>query len=123
YLTEEVWSWAYSADPDMHDSVHRSPWPSLEEFATIAAPTQAATYDTAIAVVEAVRKAKAEANLSMKAPVKRVMVTAPAATLDALRPAIDDIVRMLHIDSLDIAEGDAGTAPVAVETEFASAEA
>jgi len=123
YLTEEVWHWAYSNDPDMSDSVHRSPWPALKELAEIPAPAQAETYETAIAVVDAVRKAKAEANLSMKAPVKAVTVTANDGVLDALRPAVDDIVRMLHIDRLELAEGDAGAARVAVATEFAPAEA
>ena len=33
YLAEEVWHWCYASDSGMHDSVHRSPWPSLDEFA------------------------------------------------------------------------------------------
>ena len=28
YLTEEIWHWCYSGDAGMHESVHRSPWPT-----------------------------------------------------------------------------------------------
>jgi len=88
----------------MHESVHRSPWPTLEELAGIPAPTSEDTYPAALAVIEAVRKAKAEANLSIKAPVKHVLAKGKPASLEALRAVIDDVTRMLSIEELELAE-------------------
>ncbi|MDX9971441.1 MAG: valine--tRNA ligase [FCB group bacterium] len=123
YLTEEVWSWAYSEDAGMRESVHCSPWPTVSEFDAIPAPVSEGTYDAAVAVIEAVRKAKAEKNLSMKAPVKLATVTAAAGTLGALTAACDDIRQMLNIETIATVEGDPGAALVSVETEMAPAEA
>src|SRR5690606_23868628 len=61
YITEEVWHWHYANDADMNDSIHRSPWPSLDEIAAIPEPPHARIYDYSVVVMDAVRKAKAEA--------------------------------------------------------------
>ena len=68
YITEEVWSWVYAQDTGMRSSVHRSPWPTLAEFDAIPAPQFPETYAAAIAVVDIVRRAKADNNLSMARP-------------------------------------------------------
>lgn len=118
FLTEEVWNWAYSNDPDMHESVHKSPWPTCDEFAAIPEPAAPQTWDVTIAVVEAVRKAKADANLSMRAPVKAATMTTTADLLEPLRSTTGDIMSMLHIENVTIAEGDPGETPVTVTTEL-----
>ena len=101
FITEEVWSWTYSTDNDMHESVHKSPWPALAELESIPEPEQNGLYDLALQVIEAVRKAKADQNVSIKAPVESVVVTAAADTCAILGHATDDITRMLEIQSLD----------------------
>ncbi|MDZ4860282.1 MAG: valine--tRNA ligase [Candidatus Hydrogenedentes bacterium] len=100
FLTEEIWHWAYTNDADMNETIHRSPWPTLEEFAAVKEPSHAETYQIVCTVVEAVRKAKAEKNLSMKAPVKKVVVTATSKLAAALTPSIEDVNGMLHIQEL-----------------------
>jgi valyl-tRNA synthetase len=105
YLTEEIWHWSYAGDGDMHDSIHRSPWPTVDEFAAIPAPSSTLLYPAAVAVIEAIRKAKAEANLSMKAPVKQVTITGTDEVLGALQAALDDITGMLHIEHIELAVG------------------
>ena len=102
----------------MHESVHRSPWPTVEEFAAIAAPAHEGCYPALVGVIEAVRKAKADANKSMKAPVQRVTVTGAPATLAALDPALDDLNGMLHIETADLVEGMPETGLVDVEIEM-----
>jgi valyl-tRNA synthetase len=114
YLAEEVWHWCYNGDEGMHESVHRSPWPSLAELESIPQPRTAQTYDATIAVIDAVRKAKAEANLSMKAPVKAVAVTGSPDVLQAIESSRDDIMRMLHIEAFEANEGAVDTGLVAV---------
>jgi valyl-tRNA synthetase len=100
----------------MQDSVHRSPWPTIEEFAAIPAPKNPLTYAATAAVLEAVRKKKAEASLSMKAPVARVTITGAPEALDAVKATIDDIQRMLQIAQVDFVEGRPETGLVTVET-------
>jgi valyl-tRNA synthetase len=105
FLCEDVWHWSYAGDEDMHDSVHRSPWPGAAELDAVAQPSDARTFDIAVAVIEAVRKAKAEANLSMKAPVQKVAAAATPEVLDLVKSAQDDIVRMLNIEAFETSEG------------------
>ncbi len=116
YITEEIWHWAYSTDPGMHESVHRSPWPSIEEFATVAPPRHAGQYAAMVAVFDAVRKAKGDANKSMAAPVARVAVTGSATVLDSLLEIREDLVKMLNIQALGLVEGAPETGIVAVES-------
>lgn len=104
FITEEIWRWAYSDDADMHTSVHRSPWPTLAEFAGIPEPKSARVWPLTLQVVEAVRKAKAEANLSIKAPVKLVEVTCTPDDGAALDHMVLDITRMLSIQEFDLDE-------------------
>ena len=116
YITEEVWGWVYSGDADMNRSIHKSPWPTEAEFAAVPEPQFADAYDATVAVVDAVRKAKADANVSMAAPVERVKVTARPATLDALKTTLGDIVRMLKIEATTLEEGKPETGLAIVET-------
>ncbi len=113
FLAEEIWHWAYAADPDMHASVHRSPWPTLDEFAAIPEPKSPRTWPLTLLVAEAVRKAKADANLSIKAPVKRVVVVCNPQDAAALDHAVLDITRMLSINVLDLNETEGTAEPTA----------
>lgn len=122
YITEEVWRWAYAEDKGMHASIHKSPWPSLDELAAVPAPQHDGLYDTAVAVLDVVRKAKAEANISMAAPVRRVEVTGPAAVLDALRPAMSDICLMLKIEDAALQVGEVSEGLVDVRVHIGEAE-
>lgn len=121
YLAEEVWHWCYNTGAGMHDSVHKSPWPSLDELSAVSEPTHGHVYSVTVDVLEAVRKAKADANKSIKAPVSRVTVRAEAPTLDALRTTQDDVVNMLQIQEYTLVEGAPENGPVATEVELAGA--
>lgn len=118
FMAEEVWHWCFSGDGGMHASVHRSPWPTVEELASIPDPASRDTYAATVAVLDAVRKAKAEANLSMKAPVAKTLITAGNDVLETLRSIEDDLKGMLHIEKVEWADGDPGEAMVHVQTEL-----
>ena len=122
YITEEVWRTVYGSDADMAASIHVSPWPNVNELSAIPAPASDALYDTAVAVLEVVRRAKADANISMAAPVRKVTVTAPATTLEALRPALEDIAGMLKIEATELLEGVVAEGLVNVACEIAEPE-
>jgi valyl-tRNA synthetase len=123
FIAEDVWHWCYSGDEDMHESIHRSPWPTLDEFSTVAEPASLSVYDVAVAIIEAVRRAKADANLSMKAPVAKVVVTGTPEALATIKLAQDDVIRMLSIEALELTEGNTEQGEVAVQVELAEPEA
>jgi valyl-tRNA synthetase len=91
FVTEEVWSWWQEG------SVHRAPWPDgpgLDELGLgELEPSEAGTavLDAAAAAIAAVRRAKSGARLAMKAPVARLILTAPQDQLDALAAAAADV--------------------------------
>ncbi|MCF6287583.1 MAG: class I tRNA ligase family protein, partial [Candidatus Hydrogenedentes bacterium] len=122
YITEEVWGWTYSDDADMAKSVHKSPWPNLDEFAAVAPPEHGVSYDAAVAVVEAVRRAKADASVSMAAPVASAAITTAAATISAIEATLGDIQRMLKIETATVAEGSVENGLVSVVTVLAPPE-
>ncbi len=85
FVTEEVWSWWRDG------SVHRAAWPTADEFGAFA-DDDAAVYPAAAAVLGEIRKVKSVAKRSMRTDVTRLVVGAPAEQLDALRPALADVV-------------------------------
>jgi valyl-tRNA synthetase len=115
YITDEVWHWAYSEDAGMNSFVHKSPWPTLDEFSNIPAPQHANTYDATVAAADAVRKAKADANVSMAAPVQQANFTVVASAVPAVEATLDDIQRMLKIESVTVKAGEVENAMVSVE--------
>jgi valyl-tRNA synthetase len=82
FVSEEVWSWWQAG------SVHRAPWPTVPLAAT---PDGSLAFETAAAVLAAVRKTKSEAKCSMRAPVARLVVADRPERLTALRLAEDDL--------------------------------
>jgi valyl-tRNA synthetase len=74
FVTEEVWSWWREG------SIHHAPWPAL------AYDGDAGLLDLASEAIAAVRRAKSEAKVSMRAPVARI-----ALDTRRLQPALDDL--------------------------------
>jgi valyl-tRNA synthetase len=94
FAAEEVWSW-------WHDgSVHRAPWPGAVELGTPPATADRDVLSVASEVIAAVRKAKSEAKVSMRTEVAAVTVAAPAALLDLVRQAEEDLRAAGHISKI-----------------------
>ncbi len=64
-MTEEVWSWWQEG------SIHRTAWPTATELGSTGQPE---VFAAAAEVLGAIRKAKSEANVSMRTAVSRVTV-------------------------------------------------
>ncbi len=79
FVTEEVWSWWRKG------SVHRASWPDSAEFAGI--DGDPAVLAAVSPVLGAVRRAKSDAKVSMRAEVASIVVTADEQTLAAVRRA------------------------------------
>ena len=71
--------------------IHRAPWPGSNDFAGIAAPDNAASFDLAMACYNAINKAKSEAGVSAGRVVEKLTLKANAATLAALAPVLSDV--------------------------------
>jgi valyl-tRNA synthetase len=100
YSTEEVWSWWAQAG-----SIHRASWPSVNEFGDLNS-AHAGVLATASEAVFAVRKSKSEAQVSMRADVKRAVLAAPAEQLAALTLAKADLCGVGRIAELEFVEGE-----------------
>ena len=100
FVTEEVWSWWQEG------SIHRAPWPDAADVRAAAGDGDPAVAEVTGEVLGAVRKAKSEAQRSMRAPVERVVVRDSADRIAALQLAIDDLkeagsVRELVLEATD----------------------
>jgi valyl-tRNA synthetase len=112
-----VWSWWQAG------SVHQAPWPDADALAVAGAPAAGApaagapddddaaeAEDVALGmaadVLREVRKAKSQARLPMRAPVKRVLVSDTAERLLALALGEDDLLQAGAIERLERLEGE-----------------
>ncbi len=84
YVTEEVWSWWQEG------SIHRSAWPNSNELRRDL-PDRDGLLTHAGAILSLIRKAKTDAQTSMKAPLATVTVRAPADTIEAISLVADDL--------------------------------
>jgi valyl-tRNA synthetase len=113
FVTDEVWSWLPQADDDAAagGSVHRASWPEPEPLLA-AGGTDArqaeALLDAASAAIGAIRKAKSQARLPMRASVQRLAVTAPTPQLAALAEVLADVRAAGTVAEVELREAAAG---------------
>jgi valyl-tRNA synthetase len=101
YVTEEVWSW-------WHDgSVHTAAWPSPAETAPEPPPASPAALAAASGAIAAIRGAKSGARVSMRAPVRTLVVTARRDHLDAVRAVLADVESAGQVESTELRASDA----------------
>jgi valyl-tRNA synthetase len=82
FVTEEVWSWWQDG------SIHRAPWPTVDELPGEGDPGMLAAVGAALS---GVRGIKSERKLSMRAELDRVVVRGPAGMLASVEAAEDDL--------------------------------
>jgi valyl-tRNA synthetase len=85
FVTEEVWSWWQDG------SIHQAAWPAAAELRATAGEADERLLDAASAAIAAVRGAKSAARLSMRAPVRKLVVSAGEADLALIRPVLGDV--------------------------------
>jgi valyl-tRNA synthetase len=96
YISEEVWSWQFAATTG-HASIHRAPWPGARDFAGVAVPADAASFDAAAACLAAINKGKSEAGASVGREVVRAALAASPVTLARLAAVKADVMAAARV--------------------------
>jgi valyl-tRNA synthetase len=96
FVTEEVWHWW------REDSVHRAPWPVLDELGTLSVDP-GSIYQPVCDALEAIRREKSTAKVSQRALVERMVVNAPEEFVTALQLAKNDLVAAGNVGELEFA--------------------
>ncbi len=84
YVTEEVWSWWHD------DSIHRSSWPIGDEL-SMAEGADSMIFEVGADALQAVRKQKALAKVSLRVPVTRLVISDTAENLARVDLLLDDL--------------------------------
>ncbi|HWC40776.1 MAG TPA: valine--tRNA ligase [Actinomycetota bacterium] len=109
YACEEVWSWWRDG------SVHLASWPE-PPAAPAAAGADQRPLEAASQVIAAIRRAKSQAKLPLRTPVRRATVAGPAELLAAARAAEADLAAAGRVAAFEYRERpDPATLEVAVE--------
>jgi valyl-tRNA synthetase len=108
FVTEEVWSWWREG------SVHEATWPSAEQLRRDLVNVDPRLLETASHVISAIRKAKSDAQLSMRADVERVKVIGDDATLVLVRHALEDLRSAGRVHDVELV-GVGGSPAISVE--------
>ncbi len=121
FVTEEVWSWFRDG------FVHRAAWPQPGEALRRYSSALGREVDASLSVREAVtwalgqvRRAKTEAQRSLRSPVRRAVLHVPEAWVRAIDVARDDLVAAGGIEQLELQV--ASTPSAAVELGEADAQ-
>jgi valyl-tRNA synthetase len=111
FVTEEIWSWWQEG------SIHRASWPSAD----LKIQGSPLVFVTAANVLGEIRKAKSAAQLSMRAPVTRVVVTVDDERLAALLAAESDLKHAGRIETLELVSTDTASDELAVQVKLTDA--
>jgi len=103
YITEEIYQ-LYFAKKEGKVSIHESDWPEWKE--SLFDPEAEKVGDAAVEIVGVVRRFKSEASLSLKAPIKKVTVTAKEDLIKGLELAIPDIKGATKAEDVEFVVGD-----------------
>jgi valyl-tRNA synthetase len=100
FVTEEVWSWWQDG------SVHRAPWPGPGDVPVPALPAHPEALSAASGAIAAIRGAKSAARVSMRAPVRHLLVTGRHGHLDALRQVLPDVAAAGRVAGTELRPGE-----------------
>ena len=140
-ITDEVWSWAF-ADESGYASIHQSRWPmpidSLLEggpqipglgpdrfnaLTTVAEPAEPRSFDAACRAITAVRKAKADAEIRLGAPLEVLELRGSAGALSLLDDVEQDVASaggasaLVRMPADDVRPGDYIATVTAMQTD------
>jgi valyl-tRNA synthetase len=103
YITEEIWSWAFAAERG-EPSIHRAPWPCAAELAEVPEPANPASLERAVAAMQAIHKAKADAKVSAGREVESLVLAGDAALLEEVKPVLSDVLAATRVKAHQLRE-------------------
>ena len=101
FATDEVWAWWQSSG-----SIHRASWPTADELLTDLDGSNLALLELSKEALFGLRKAKSDAQVSMKATVESATLVSPATVLTELRKLEADFKAVGKIETLNFEEGE-----------------
>jgi valyl-tRNA synthetase len=121
FITEEVWSWLFATPHGRERSIHTASWPTIEELADVALPSEEDPYGAAVQVLFEVRRIKSEAKVSVKTPLQDLEITGAAKTLNAIRGVLGDLLSVTNARSAVLNEEAMAEGQIKVHANLASA--
>lgn len=100
FTAEEVWSWWQEG------SIHRADWPAADGLRRAAAQTDARVLEVASGVIGAIRAAKSQAKLSLRAQVRKVTVIGGQDTLDLFRSVSTEVASAGQVAEVELCVSD-----------------
>jgi valyl-tRNA synthetase len=94
FVAEEAWSWWQEG------FIHRAPWPDPGQLSAVADGADPRLLDAASAAIGAVRGAKSAARLSMRASVRKLVVSAGEDDIAAVRAVLRDVQAAGKVDQV-----------------------
>ncbi|MCI0804683.1 MAG: valine--tRNA ligase [Chloroflexi bacterium] len=104
-IADEVWSWVFAGETG-HASIHQAPWPTIEEFDSIALPEIAGSFQAACDAISAIRKAKSESGVSLNRELLSLVLEADETGESDLRLVADDVAAAGGADTIVFAPGE-----------------
>jgi valyl-tRNA synthetase len=101
FATDEVWAWWQNTG-----SIHRAAWPTAEELLDGLDGANLALLELSKEALFGLRKAKSDAQVSMKANVESATLVSPATVLTELRKLEADFKAVGKIETLNFEEGE-----------------
>ncbi len=94
FVTEEAWSWWQEG------SIHRASWPDPDGLRAVAGVVDLGLLGAASDAIGAVRGAKSAARLSMRAPVRQLVISAGEEDLARIRAVLGDVQAAGKVDQV-----------------------
>ncbi|CAN5720279.1 hypothetical protein BH18ACT15_BH18ACT15_10780 [soil metagenome] len=117
FVTEDVYAAAHAGeDParprpgSPYASIHRAAWPAPGELPE---GQDTGCFDAAVEVLTQVRRAKSQAQVSVRFPVTLLDVRAPRTLLHVLTPVMDDVERTVNAERSQLTVDESLDEPVA----------
>ncbi|MCI0776390.1 MAG: valine--tRNA ligase [Chloroflexi bacterium] len=104
-IADEVWSWVFAGETG-HASIHQAPWPTIEEFDSIALPEIAGSFQAACDAISAIRKAKSESGVSLNRELLGLVLEADESGQSDLRLVAGDVAAAGGADTIVFAPGE-----------------
>lgn len=96
YITEEVWSWAF-AEETGQPTIHRAPWPSVQELAWVGPPAYPESLQLALDALATLHKAKTDRGGSAGRPVEKLELLIDSGGAARVQAVLADVLASARV--------------------------